>query len=79
MEKNRPAHEIRIGALKAVIWANQTSEGVFHNVVFSRIYKDAEGWKSTGRFRRDDLPVVAKLADKAFDWLLSLGDPEASA
>jgi len=79
MEKNRPAHEIRIGAVKAVIWANQTESGVFYNVNLSRLYKDGDDWKSTDSFRRDDLPLVAKLADKAFDWILNPADGEESA
>jgi len=79
MEKNRPAHEIRIGAVKAVIWANQTDSGVFYNVNLSRLYKDGDDWKSTDSFRRDDLPLVAKLADKAFDWILNPAETEESA
>ncbi|MBX3180333.1 MAG: hypothetical protein KF886_23530 [Candidatus Hydrogenedentes bacterium] len=78
MEKNRPAHEIRIGAVKAVIWANQSESGVYYNVNLSRIYKDGDDWKSTDSFRRDDLPLVAKLADKAFDWILNPAGEEAS-
>ena len=79
MEKNRPAHEIRIGAVKAVIWANQTDSGVFYNVNLSRIYKDGDDWKTTDGFRRDDLPLVAKLADKAFDWILNPAEVEETA
>lgn len=71
MEKNRPAHEIRIGAVKAVIWANQTDSGLFYNVNLSRLYKDGDDWKSSDGFGRDDLVLVAKVADKAFDWILN--------
>jgi len=64
---NKPVAEVRIGAVKAAIWPNQTESGVVrHNVTFSRIYKDANGdWKSTSSFGRDDLLVVAKVADQA--------------
>ncbi len=79
MEKNRPAHEIRIGAVKAVIWANPTDSGVFYNVNLSRIYKDGDDWKTTDGFRRDDLPLVAKLADRAFDWILNPAEVEETA
>ena len=41
-EKNRPAHEIRYGGIKAVIWRNQTSNGTMFNVTFARLYKDGE-------------------------------------
>ncbi len=64
---NKPVAEVRIGAVKAAIWPNQTESGVVrYNVTFSRIYKDAQGeWKSTSSFGRDDLLVVAKVADQA--------------
>ena len=67
MSSNKPVAEVRVGAVKAAIWPNQTESGVVrHNVTFSRIYKDAEGnWKSTSSFGRDDLLVLAKVADQA--------------
>ena len=67
MSSNKPVAEVRVGAVKAAIWPNQTESGVVrYNVTFSRIYKDAEGnWKSTSSFGRDDLLVVAKVADMA--------------
>lgn len=68
--KQRPAHEIRIGAVKATIWPNETSAGVRHNVVVARLYKDADDkWQQTDSFGRDDLPLVAKVVDKAHDWI----------
>ena len=67
MSSNKPVAEVRVGAVKAAIWPNQTDSGVVrYNVTFSRIYKDGEGnWKSTSSFGRDDLLVVAKVADMA--------------
>jgi len=42
--KQQPAHEVRLGAIKATIWENQTTAGMRHNVTVSRSYKDgAEG------------------------------------
>ncbi|MDE0166750.1 MAG: hypothetical protein OXL36_16765 [Bryobacterales bacterium] len=63
----KPVAEVRVGRVKAAIWPNQTESGaVRHNVTFARIYKDANGeWKSTSSFGRDDLLVVAKVADLA--------------
>ena len=67
MSSNKPVAEVRVGAVKAAIWPNQSDSGVVrYNVTFSRIYKDGEGnWKSTSSFGRDDLLVVAKVADMA--------------
>ena len=69
--KDRPTHEVRIGAIKAAIWKNDTAGGVRYNVTFSRIYKDKEDdqWKSTDSFGRDDLLVLGKVADIAHTWI----------
>jgi len=69
--KNRPVHEIRIGAIKAVIWANKVTNGTMHNVNLVRIYRDDEGnWHDTDSLGRDDLLVAAKVADMAHTWIL---------
>ena len=69
--KDKPAHEVRIGSIKAAIWKNDTSNGVRYNTTFSRIYKDKEEdqWKSTDSFGRDDLLVLAKVADEVHTWI----------
>ena len=67
--KQKPAHEIRLGRIKATIWENETENGTRHNVTVSRIYKDGEEWKQTGSFGRDDLPLVAKVSDLAHSWI----------
>jgi len=68
--KDKPVHEIRMGRIKAVIWGNEMEGGGFrHNVQFRRIYKDGEEWKQSDSFGRDDLPLVAKVADIAHTWI----------
>ena len=64
-DSNKPIKEIRIGAIRASIWENQTDDGARYNTTFSRLYKDGESWKSTDSFGRDDLLVLAKVADAA--------------
>ena len=67
----KPVDEVRIGAVKAAIWRNETDNGSRYNVTFSRSYRDSEGnWKSTSSFGRDDLLVVAKVADWAHSRIL---------
>ena len=78
MNKQKPIHEVRIGAIKAAIWKNETEAGVRHNVTFSRLYRDGEQWRSTESFGRDDLLLVAKVADRAHSWICS-GQEEESA
>ena len=70
---NQPVHQIRIGRIGAAVWANQTDSGVWYNVTFERSYRDGDDWKSSDSFGRDDLLVLAKLADLAHSWILSVG------
>jgi len=69
MTDARPVHEIRLGRVKAAIWCNETQMGVMHNVTFQRIYRTDDGWETTTSFGRDDLPLVAKVADMAHTWI----------
>ena len=68
-EKRKPSHEVRLGSIKAAVWRNETESGVRYNVTVSRIYKDGEEWKSTDSFGRDDLLLLAKVADHAHTWI----------
>ena len=72
-QKVRPVHEVRLGRIKAAIWANQTESGVRHNVTVMRIYKDGDTWKTSESFGREDLPLVAKVADMAHTWIYEHG------
>lgn len=65
----RPAHEIRIGAIKAAIWANEGPNGTWHSVTFARVFKQANDWKQASNFNRDDLLTLAKVADQAHTWI----------
>jgi hypothetical protein len=58
---NKPAHEVRLGAIKAAIWQNSTDSGVRYNVTFERLYNQEGEWRSTNSFGRDDSCCWAKL------------------
>lgn len=64
-----PIHEIRLGLIKASIWRNQTKSGERHNVTVARLYKNGDTWKESNHFGRDDLLLVAKVADMAHTWI----------
>lgn len=66
---HKPAHEIRVGRIKATIWENETENGTRHNVTVRRLYKDGDKWKSSDTFGRDDLPLVMKVSDLAHTWI----------
>ena len=66
MSETKPADEIRIGRVKATIWMNATGNGqARYSVVFSRLYREDDHWKSTHGFGRNDLLLLAKVADIA--------------
>ncbi len=75
----RPVEEIRIGAIRAAIWRNETESGVRHNVTFERIYRDGQEWRSTTSFGRDDLLLLGKVADQAHTWIHNQGREASSA
>lgn len=74
-DKVKPVHEIRMGKVKAAVWANEIEGGTIrHNVTFSRIYKDGDNqWQSSSSFGRDELPLLAKVADLAHTWIFQNG------
>ena len=46
------------------VWENEADQKKFFNVTFARTYMDeARNFHDTDRYGRDDLPLVAKLAD----------------
>ena len=75
MSKNKPAHEVKLGRIRGTVWKNESENGVFYNVTFSRLYKDDDNqWKDAASFGRDDLPLVAKVADLVHTWIYQEGN-----
>jgi hypothetical protein len=72
----KPVHEVRLGRLKAAIWANETEQGVRHNVTVCRLYRDGDQWRTTESFGRDDLLLLGKVLDRAHSWILDQGRGE---
>ena len=77
--KNKPTHEVRLGLIKAAVWKNETETGTRYNVTFSRLYREGDQWRSTDSFGRDDLLLLAKVADQAHSWICSGQAEEATA
>lgn len=66
-QAKRPFDTVQLGSIKGAIWRNvdQHGNGRF-NTTFERVYRDDKGdWHSTNSFGRDDLLVLAKVADIA--------------
>ena len=68
--KSQPVTTFRLGRIKAAAWENRTEQQKFYNVTFSRNYVDEEKrFHDANSFGRDDLPLVAKLADEAHTFI----------
>jgi hypothetical protein len=71
--KVQPIEQIRLGGIKAAIWKNEGKNGAWFNVTLQRIYKSEEGaWSSSGNFGRDDLLLLAKVANAVHTRVLQL-------
>ena len=65
-----PVKTIRLGRIKAAIWENEVDNKKYHNVTFARTYMDeSRNYRDTDSFGRDDLPLIAKLADFAHTFI----------
>lgn len=65
-----PVKTFRLGRIKAAVWENEADHKKFFNVTFARTYvDDAKQYHDTDCFGRDDLPLVAKLADHAHTFI----------
>jgi hypothetical protein len=65
-----PVKTLRLGRIKAAIWENESDNQKFYNVTFARGYLDeAKNWHDSDSFGRDDLLLVAKLADQAHTFI----------
>ena len=76
--KERPVQVIRIRNIRANIWANRLPSGdLAYNVTFDRLYREPDEtngqgevtkqgeWRQSQSFGKDDLLLLAKLADQA--------------
>lgn len=79
-----PADTLYDRNLRAVIWANQASDGrIRYSVQFTRGYKTEQGnWKESRSFSGPDLLRIAQLAQQAYSRIAELqreaAKPEAA-
>src|SRR5215203_1306239 len=65
-----PVKTLRLGRIKAAVWENGADQRAFLNVTFARTYMDeAKQFHDTDSFGRDDLLLLAKLADQAHTFI----------
>ena len=73
---NQPLKKLRDGLTSATIWENtvQTEDGEKTRLSISllRSYKEGEDWKETSSFSPTELLKVSRLAERAYDEVLSI-------
>lgn len=78
---NAPVQTFRLGRIKAAVWENEADRKKFYNVTFARTYMgEDKQLHDADSFGRDDLPLVAKLADRAHTFIFErLAEQKAEA
>ena len=73
---NKPIFSRRLNKIEVAIWNNETKDSVWQNINFQRTYRDEKGetQNAINSFRMEDLPAIAFLAAKAYDFLASIDD-----
>ena len=67
---NAPVQTFRLGRIKAVVWENEADQKKFYNVTFARTYMgEDKQLHDAESFGRDDLPLIAKVADRAHTFI----------
>ena len=77
--KTKPVAEVRYGNVRAAIWRNENAESSWYNVTFERSYRDEDEYKSSQSFGRDDLLLLAKVADEAHTLINNMQREERQA
>jgi len=81
-QKDRPVRVVRIRNIRGNIWGNRLDDGrIVYNVTIDRIWKEddqtdeagavlkAGQWQQSQSFGKDDLLIVAKVADLCHTWI----------
>lgn len=68
---NKPLESFRLKGVSAAVFENYTEQDVsYYKVQIVRTYRADDGFKTTNVFSRDELPIVALLAERAWQSIL---------
>lgn len=72
-DSNKPVDNVRIGSVRAAIWRNDHEKGAIYNATFERSYRGSnKEWRSSSSFGRDELLLLAKVANEAHTRITAL-------
>lgn len=78
--KVKPVGRLRLWPLSAAIWRQKGQHGFFYNATFQRSYKKEDGtYENSESIGRDDLLLLAKLADRVHSAILLLEKKDRDA
>ena len=71
--KQKPAKQFRAGAISVAIFKRDHNGETFYNATPSRAYTKDNGstWVILTTLIKSDLPVISRLLDMAFAWIVS--------
>ena len=68
---SKPAQVFRARGVSASVFKKQSGKDTpFFKVAIQRTYKDGDDFKTTSSFGRDELPLVAHVANQAWEFVL---------
>lgn len=70
---NQPVFTYRLGNVSATIWPNEVNDRTYYRTEIARSYKDKDGnWQTSNSFSHDELLNVAKIAERAEEYIARL-------
>ena len=75
-QSQTPSLELKAGSIRATAWPKEVTHNdkkwVEHSIRIQKCYKDERSgeWKTTTYFRREDMPKLALIANKVFEYLI---------
>lgn len=68
---NSPVKKFRLGAIVCTVWNNPNEKGDDrYSASIVRRYKVGDDWRETSSFFPEDLPVVARLSERALNHIM---------
>ena len=80
---NKPVQAFRMRGISVAVFANlvarKNGNGKYpvHNISLQRTYRDGDDYKTTSVFRRDDLPILQRLLQQAWDYIVEVESDQA--
>lgn len=80
---NKPVQAFRMRGISVAVFKNlvarKNGNGKYpvNNVSLQRTYRDGDDYKTTSVFRRDDLPILQRLLQQAWDYIVEVESDQA--